>query len=86
MQSKTQENIKEKNSNLYFETTFALLRNIHVTTNMNSKFTKIYYNNTEDTKIKKLIYIFCSYKNRYYIKKKEKYIWKITLRNLVRLF
>ena len=52
MQSKTQENIKEKNSNLYFETTFALLRNIHVTANMNSKFTKIYYNNTEDTKIK----------------------------------
>ena len=74
---KTQENIKEKNSNLYFETTFALLRNIHVTTNMNSKFTNIYYNDTEATKIKKLMNMFCSYKNRADLKLENKIAYRV---------
>ena len=65
MQYKTEENIKEKNSNLFSETTQALLRNIsHVSTDMNTKFTNMYYNDAEATKIKKLMNMFCSYKNR----------------------
>ena len=73
MQYKTEEKKKEKNSDLYSETTHALLRNISsVATDMNAKFTTMYYNDTEDTKIKKLMNMFCSYKNRADLKLEKK--------------
>ncbi len=59
MQYKKEENINEKKINLYSETSHSLLRNInHATTNMNLKFINMYYNDTEATKIKKLIKCF----------------------------
>jgi len=65
MQYKSKEKKKEQNCYLYSEATHALLRNIStVAIDFDAKFTTINYNDSEKTKIKKLMNMFCSYKNR----------------------
>ena len=74
LQYKSEEKKKEENSNLYSEATHALLRNIStVAIDFDAKFPTMYYNDSEETKIKKLMNMFCSYKNRADLKlEKEK--------------
>ena len=65
IQYKSKEKKDENNYNLYSETTHALLRNIStIAIDLDAKFTTMYYNDSEETRIKKLMNLFCSYKNR----------------------
>ena len=80
IQYKSEEKKKENNYNLYSETTHALLRNIStIAIDLDAKFTTMYYNDSEETKIKKLMNLFCSYKNRADLKlEKEKVLEGLT--------
>ena len=85
MQYKTEEKKKEQNSYLYSEATHALLRNIStVAIDFDAKFATINYNDSEETKIKKLMNMFCSYKNRADLKlvKEKKNNSKVSLRSI----
>ena len=85
MQYKSKEKKKEQNCYLYSEATHALLRNIStVAIDFDAKFTTINYNDSEETKIKKLMNMFCSYKNRADLKlvKEKKNDSKVSLRSI----